>query len=296
MKILITGVSGLIGQSIAQMLYRKGHQIVGLSRQTKKTLKKLSFLDECYLWNGDFPSSAFKNVSAVINLAGAPIADKKWTPKRKKILMDSRVQLTEKLVEKANQFDSIQTLISTSAIGYYGHRKNEELDESSPPGRGFTSQLCSEWEKAAQKFKNRVCIFRCSSVLSDKGGLLKKLAPVFKCGLGVELSSGRQWMSWIHLQDLVQLYTTALEQTHWSGVFNASSLEPVTNQVFTQRLAHSLNRPAFLKIPQWALEILLGERSSLLWHSQKVLPVQAQKKGFIFEYPQLDKALSHLSL
>ncbi len=296
MKILITGVSGFIGQSIAQTLHRKGCQITGISRQPKKTLKKLPFLDECYLWKDDFPASAFQNAAAVINLAGAPIADKKWTPKRKRILMNSRVQFTQKLVEKINQFDSIQTLISTSAIGYYGHRENEELEESSPSGRGFTSQLCSEWEKAAHKFKNRVCIFRCSNVLSDKGGLLKKLAPVFKCGLGAEFSSGRQWMSWIHLQDLVHLYTTALEQKHWSGVFNASSLEPVTNQVFTRKLARKLNRPAFLKAPKWALQMLLGERSSLLWNSQKVLPVQAQKKGFIFEYPQLDRTLSHLSL
>ncbi len=295
MKVLITGVSGFIGKSIAQTLHRKGYQVSGISRQPKKTLKKLPFLNECHLWNADFPSEAFQNVSAIINLAGAPIVDKKWTLKRKQLLINSRIQFTKKLVEKANQYNSIQTFISTSAIGYYGHRENEELDEYSPPGRGFTSQLCIEWEKAAQEFNKRVCIFRCSNVLSHKGGMLKKLIPVFKYGLGATFSSGQQWLSWIHLQDLVQLYITALEHTHWEGIFNACSLEPVTNQIFTKKLAQRFRRPTFLKIPKWALRILLGERSSLIWSSQKVLPTHAQKKGFIFEYPQLDKVFSHLS-
>ena len=295
MKVLITGVSGFIGQSIAQILHRKGYQVTGISRHPKTTLKKISFLKECHLWKSDFPPSAFQNVSAIINLAGAPIIDKNWTPKRKNLLMNSRIQFTKKLVETANQYDSIHTLISTSAIGYYGHRENEELNEHSPPGRGFASQLCIEWEKAAQEFNNRVCIFRCSNVLSNKGGLLKKLLPAFKCGLGATLADGNQWMSWIHLQDLVQLYITALEHTHWKGVFNASSLEPVTNQVFTKKFAKNLGRPSFLKIPKWALQMILGERSSLIWSSQRVLPIHAQKKGFIFEYPKLDKVFSNYS-
>lgn len=295
MKVLMTGVSGFIGQSIAQTLHRKGYQVIGMSRQPKKTLKKLPFLNECYLWKSDFPLEAFQNVSAIINLAGAPILDKKWTPKRKQILMDSRIQFTKKLVEIANQHSSIQTLISTSAVGYYGHREDEELNEYSPPGRGFTSHLCIEWEKAAQEFNNRVCIFRCSNVLSYKGGLLKKLLPLFKWGLGPTLSSGKQWMSWIHLHDLIQLYITALEHTHWKGIFNACSLEPVSNQIFTKKLAQSLGRSTFLRIPKWVLQILLGERSALVWNSQKALSTRAQKKGFILEYPQLDKVFSYLS-
>lgn len=292
MKVLITGVSGFIGQSIAQTLNRKGYQVIGISRHPDKTLKKLPFLTECHSWKSEFPSSAFQNISAIINLAGAPIMDKKWTPKRKNLLINSRVQFTKKLVEKANQYNSIHTLISTSAVGYYGHRGKEELNENSPPGRGFTSQLCIEWEKAAQEFNKRVCIFRCSNVLSNKGGLLNKLLPVFKCGLGATFADGRQWMSWIHLYDLVQLYITALEHSHWEGIFNASSLEPVTNQIFTKKLAQSLGRPSFLKLPKWALQMFLGERSSLIWNSQRVLPIHAQKKGFIFEYPQLDKVFS----
>ena len=290
-KILITGVSGFIGASIAQALHLKGQQVIGLSRDPKKTLKQLPFLKECY---SNFAPEAFQNVCAVINLAGAPVIDKKWTLKRKKILMDSRIQFTKKLVETANQYDSIQTLISASAIGCYGHRENEELNEDSPPGRGFVSQLCMEWEKAAQEFNHRVCVFRISHVLSPKGGVLKKLLPAFKCGLGASLSDGKQWMSWIHLQDLVQLTITALENTHWEGVFNAASLNPVTHQVFTTKLAKSLSRPRFLKIPKWALEFFLGERSSLICSSQKVQPAHAQKKGFIFEYPQLDKVFSNL--
>jgi len=293
MKVLITGVSGFIGQSTAQTLHRKGHQVTGISRNPKATLKKFPFLKECHLWQSDAPPEAFQNVSAIINLAGAPIIDKRWTLKRKKLLLNSRIQFTKKIVEKANQYDSIHTFISTSAIGYYGHRENEELNEHSPPGRGFTSQLCIEWEKAAQEFNNRVCIFRCSNVLSNKGGLLQKLYPAFKCGLGATLADGRQWMSWIHLQDLVRLYITALECSHWTGIFNASSLEPVMNQIFTKKLAQSLGRPSFLKIPKWALQMMLGERSFLVWSSQKVLPVHAQKKGFIFERPTLDKVFSH---
>lgn len=295
MKVLITGVSGFIGQFIAQTLHRKGYQVIGISRQPEKTLQKLHFLTECHLLKNDFPSEAFQDVSAIINLAGAPIVDKKWTARRKQILMDSRIQFTKKLVETANQYNSIQTFISTSAIGYYGHRGNEELNENSPPGRDFTSYLCIEWEKAAQEFKNRVCIFRCGSVLSYKGGLLKKMLPAFKWGLGPTFSSGNQWMSWIHLRDLTQLYLTALEHKHWAGIFNACSLEPVTNQFFARKLAQSLRRSTFLKMPQWALQLLLGERSSLLCSSQKVLPMRAQKKGFIFEYSQLEKVFSHPS-
>ena len=276
MKVLITGVSGFIGHSIAQALQEKGCPIVGFSRNPKKTLKKLPFLKECY---SDFSPKTFQNVSTIINLAGTPVINKRWTKKQKQILMDSRIQFTKKLVSAANQYDSIQTLISTSAIGYYGHRTNEELDEHSPPGRGFIPRLCIEWEKIAGQFKRRTCIFRISNVLSPKGGLLKKLLPAFKCGLGTVLGDGRQWMSWIHLQDLIKLYITALEHNHWEGVFNACSLEPITNQVFAKKLAKNLGRPCFIRMPQRALELILGERSSLILSSQKILPVQTQKKG-----------------
>ena len=291
MKVLITGVSGFIGHSIAQALHQKGCPIVGLSRNPKKTLKKLPFLKECY---SNFSPKAFQNVSAIINLAGASIIDKRWTKKQKQILMDSRVQFTKKLVEAANQYNSIQTLISTSAIGYYGDRADEELNEHSPPGRGFIPRLCIEWEKATGEFKHRTCIFRISNVLFPKGGLLKKLLPAFQCGLGTVLGNGRQWMSWIHLQDLIKLYITALEHKHWEGVFNACSLEPVTNQFFSKKLAKNLGRPCLIRMPQGVLELILGERSSLVLSSQKILPIQTQKKGFIFEYSQLDKVFSKL--
>ena len=295
MNILMIGATGTVGLSLAQQLADRNHRITCLVR--KKT--KQPFFHQCYEWSSTEsspPAQAFENISCIINLAGEPIVNKRWTPKQKKKIENSRVKLTQQLVQMAEKFPSIQTVINASAIGYYGDRQDEILDESSLGGRGFIPQLCLNWEKSALQFSGRSVVFRFGHVLCRHGGFLKKITPIFKWCLGGTLSSGKQWMSWVHIHDLHRIIVEAVENSHWEGVMNATSMHPVTNKEFTKTLSRVLNRPAPWIIPFWALKLLFGEMSEILVSSQRVVPSKIQKKGFIFKYSKIDEALKQIYL
>ena len=291
----MTGATGLIGSLLAEQLHKRDHKIIGLVRSIKKIEK--NFFHQCYEWKSaqtPLPSPAFENISCIINLAGEPIMEQRWTPKQKQKLQDSRIQLTKKIVQKAHQYPNIHTLISASAVGYYGHRQDEILDENSLSGRGFIPQLCSRWEQSALEFKGRSVVLRFGHVLSHSGGFLGRITPLFKWCLGGTLSDGKQWMSWIHIHDLHRMIIEAVENNHWENIMNATSLHPVTNLEFTRTLAQVLKRPAPWILPQWALNLRFGERGEIITKSQRVIPVEAQKKGFIFRYSKLNQALSQI--
>ena len=300
MKILITGITGLIGQSLAHQLSQKGFILSGLTRNAKKAQKNISFPCSLYEWKDIHtppPESAFKDISAIIHLAGEAVINKRWSPGQKEILTQSRVQYLHQLILMAKKYPHIHTLISAGAIGYYGHRENEWLTENSPQGRGFIPHLCVNWEKTAKTFEDhtkRAVIFRIGHVLSPNGGIIQKTAPLFRLGLGCIFSDGKQWVSWIHINDLIDLFTQALENKHWSGVFNAVSPHPVTHEQWSKKLARACHRPLFLRIPKFALKWGLGEISQLILSSQRALPEQAQKKGFIFNFPHLEPALKNI--
>ena len=296
MKILITGGTGVIGQALCAALLKDRHTLTVLSRNPATVptkcgagVRAIASLAE---WRAD------KNFDAVINLAGEPIVDARWSAARKQRLWASRVTLTQELVARiaaANQKPAV--LLSGSAIGYYGDCGDATINESSPVGADFGAELCAAWEAAAQKAVEsgvRVCLLRTGLVLSASGGLLAKMRLPFSLGLGARLGNGRQWMSWIHIDDYVALVLRLLAQADASGAINMTAPVPVTNAEFTASLARALHRPACLAAPAPILKLALGERSVLLLGGQRVLPTKAEALGYDFVHRTLDAALQSL--
>lgn len=238
-------------------------------------------------------------LDAVVNLAGAPIADRPWTRKRKALLWDSRIHLTERLVDWLGTLSQTPAvLVSGSAVGWYGDGGEHPLSEDCAPiSNDFASQLCVAWEESAQRaesFGMRVVLVRTGLVLASDGGFLRRLLPSFRLGLGARLGAGRQWMPWIHLQDQVALIDFLLQHPSASGPYNACAAQPVRNAEFTAALARTLHRPAFLVVPSALLRLGLGEMSGLLLGGQKALPERLQGEGFVFRFNDLQAALADL--
>ena len=286
----------MIGRALCKTLLAEGHRITVLSRKPEKvtvlcgaSVVAMATLDA---WQNTL------KFDAIINLAGEPIADKYWSVRQKKKLWDSRVTLTEKLVQCiAATEHKPAVFLSGSAVGYYGDQGDTELIESTAEGVDFSAHLCAEWEKAAMLAKPlgiRVCLLRTGLVLSKHGGLLKRMLWPFKLGLGSRLGNGKQWMSWIHIDDYVAMVLRLLHDPTLSGAFNLTAPTPVTNTAFTQQLAGALHRPALLSAPEIILKWMLGERSVLLSGGQNVLPDRFQQADFQFRYPTLTSALAHL--
>lgn len=293
MKILMTGGTGLIGRALCKALRAEGHQLTVLSRQAAlvpemcgKTVQAMASLDE---WHST------QHFDAVINLAGAPIVDAVWTPARKQILRDSRIALTEKLLQRiADAAHKPAVLLSGSAVGYYGNRPDVELDEQSEAGADFAAHLCADWENAAvpaSALGVRVCLLRTGLVLSDQGGLLGRMLLPFKFALGARLGAGRQGMSWVHIDDYVAMVLRLLHDEQLSGAFNMTAPHPVSNAEFTGQLAHAVGRPAIFVAPGRLLKWAMGERAVLLLEGQRALPVRMLAAGFKFTYPELSGAL-----
>jgi uncharacterized protein (TIGR01777 family) len=276
MKIAISGASGFIGRHLLKSLAQAGHSLRPLSRHA--------------------PAESLREADVIIHLAGEPVAQR-WTAAAKQRIRDSRVVGTHSLVETlATLPRRPEALICASAIGYYGSRGDEVLAESSAPGSGFLPEACVAWEReaqAAEAFGIRVVRVRIGVVLAAGGGALPRMLPPFRMGVGGRLGSGRQWMSWIHLEDLAALFQLAVE-SQVRGPLNAVAPQPVTNSDFTHELAHTLRRPAVFPVPEFALRLLFGEMADVLLASQRVVPAAAEAAGFRFRFPQLASALAGL--
>ena len=302
MKIAITGATGLIGRPLGLSLIEDGHELVVLTRNSRKAEKSYPN-SELISWDAIAeapPARMLSGCEAFIHLAGENVAGGRWTKQRREAIRDSRAIGTRNLVECILHCRPLpRVLLSGSAIGFYGDRQDEELDESSAAGEGFFAQLGTRWEKEARPAVEaglRVVFLRSGIVLSTQGGALAKMLGPFRKGLGGRLGSGRQWMSWIHLEDEVQAIRMALENPEVAGPLNLTAPNPVTNKQFTRSLAAALRRPAFFPVPAFALKLLVGKEMAqqLLLQGQRVLPKKLEQYGFQFRFSQLDEALSNL--
>ena len=293
MHYLVTGGSGFIGRQFCAYLSREGNAVSVLTRhapQTKRVLDQRVTVVET-LDAVDVP------VDVVVNLAGANLAEKRWTASRKKWLVDSRVRTTRKLVDWMSTLQTRpRALVSGSAIGWYGSdREDEVLSEANGPGTDFPAQLCQQWEKEALRAEDdgiRVCCVRTGVVLGFGGGALSKMNLPFKLGLGGPIGAGKQWMSWIAMNDMIRVLHWLSENEKARGSYNATSPNPARNEDFARALGSVLHRPALLRAPAVALRVLLGEMSELIIKGQNVVPRRLVSEGFQFGYPDLREALA----
>jgi uncharacterized protein (TIGR01777 family) len=306
MKIAISGATGFVGSRLVKRLHTEGHRILVLTRNTTFAQKV-------------FPSQAFPNLEiisytpsvsgswqdsiagcdGVVNLAGEPIAEGRWTPERKQEILNTRKLGTQKIVEaiaKANPQPTV--LVNTSAIGYYGTSETASFDEDSASGNDFLAQVCQDWEAEASKVKDtnvRLVILRFGIVLGNGGALGKMITP-FKLFAGGPIGSGQQWFSWIHLDDIVSLIIQALTKPTMEGVYNATAPQPVRMNDLSTTMGNVMNRPSWLPVPGFAIEAILGDGAKVVLEGQQVLPKRTLESGFEFQYPNLPSALKQILL
>ncbi len=301
MKVAITGATGFVGSRLVERLSTEGHQILGLTRNPAVAPQVFSIPNlEIIAYNptesGDW-QDAIARCDGVVNLAGEPIAEERWTPQRKQEILNSRKLGTQKIVEAiaiANPKPSV--LVNASAIGYYGTSETATFDETSPAGNDFLASVCQAWETEAQKVKDagtRLVILRLGIVLGNGGAIGKMIAP-FKLFAGGPIGSGRQWFSWIHRDDVVNLIIQALTKPDLEGVFNATAPNPIRMGELAQTMGQVMNRPSWLPVPGFALEALLGDGAMVVLEGQQVLPQRTQASGFNYQYPTVKQALQEI--
>ena len=297
MQILLTGGTGLIGRQLCQHWSGQGHRLTVWSRRPDQ-VAKLCGAEVRGI--GQLEEYGAQPLDAVINLAGAPIADRPWTTRRKALLWGSRIALTEQLLAwLGHREQRPAVMISGSAVGWYGDAGERELNEASQPVKeDFASQLCIAWEETAQRAEAlgiRVVLVRTGLVLASEGGLLSRMRLPFKLGLGGPIGDGRQWMPWIHVQDEVAAIDFLLHLKDASGPYNACAPEPVRNREFSQRLGKVMHRPAIMPMPALLLRAGLGELSGLLLGGQRARPARLLAAGFTFRFNDVQTALDELS-
>lgn len=276
-------------------LAQRGHSLHVLSRHAGTNLPPGVGISVWDAMKGPPPEDALRDAGAVVHLAGEPVAQR-WTAEVKQRIRESRVAGTRNLVEGIAKAGAKPALICASASGIYGSRSDEPLDETSAPGEGFLAEVCTAWEReafAAQALGSRVAAIRTGLALDPRGGALQRMLPPFRFGLGGRLGSGKQWMPWIHLDDLVNIFALAAE-SDMSGAFNGAAPNPVTNAEFTRELARAVRRPAIFPVPKAALKLAFGEMADMLFDSQRVLPKRTEAAGFHFQYSRLSEALKQL--
>ncbi len=304
MRITITGGTGFVGRRLVALLLADGHTVQVLTRNANASRRILAdhpqVIHTAYdplqpqTW-----ANTLNDSTAIVNLAGEPLADGRWTPEKKAEIRRSRVEGTQALVEAIRSLSpKPQVLISGSAVGYYGPQPDDrELDETSPPGQDFLAEVSQAWEAAATPVTDlgvRLVILRTGIVLGGEGGALAQMMGPFQAFIGGPIGSGRQWLSWIHRQDLVRLIDFGIRNASVTGVLNGTAPHPVQMAEFCQTLGQVIGRPSWLPVPALALEILLGEAAQVVLTGQRVLPVKTQHAGFTFSYPQLRSALQEI--
>jgi uncharacterized protein (TIGR01777 family) len=293
MKCIVSGGTGFIGRRIVGMLKQGGHSVAVWTRNVSAG---------SLTWNplaGEPSAESLADADAVIHLAGEPVAQR-WNDAVRARIRDSRVLGTRRLVDALSRMPrKPSVLVSASAIGIYGDRGDEILTESSAPGTGFLAEVCQGWEAEAERaraFDVRVAKLRIGFVLGNDGGALGQMVPIFRAFAGGRLGSGKQWMPWIHADDVARLFVHAVEDARVEGVWNASAPHPVTNAQFTRELAAAVHRPALLPVPPFALQIAFGDLGKHMLDSARVVPEAALREGFTFRYPELRGALAALTL
>ncbi len=293
-KILITGGSGLIGTRLSELLIDLGYEVAHLSREPNKFSHYKTFkwdVEEAYI-----DENAITYADYIIHLAGASVAGHKWTEERKKEIVSSRVDSTDLIWQCLSKSSHhVKGFISSSAIGIYGDSGDNIMAEESTYGNDFLAEVCKKWEASAWRVKElglRTVIFRLGVVLSLKGGALPQMARPFKMFAGAPLGSGKQYMSWIHIDDVCRLIIRAVEERQFEGVYNAVAPHPVTNKEFTKELAEVMHKPLMLpKVPAFAINMVLGELSEVVLFSQRVSANKVLQTGFTFEFNYLEEAL-----
>ncbi|MBI4288231.1 MAG: TIGR01777 family protein [Chloroflexi bacterium] len=293
MKVIVTGGSGFIGQRLTAALLARGHQVTVFDHHPP--IQGAAFV-RVDLMGQELPSELFSDVDAVIHLAGKNIFGH-WNEEVKKQIYDSRILSTRGLVSSlANLGRRPEAFISASAVGIYGDRGEEDVDESTTPGGDFLAKVCFDWEKearAAEDYGVRTVQVRTAPV-TGPGGLLAKVTPLYKMGLGGPLGSGRQWFPWVHIQDIVNIYVFVLENRDIRGPVNASSPNLVRNREFSRVLARVLRRPHVFRVPRWAVRLAFGELADVVLASQKVHPSVLTQLGYKFAFPDVRKALENV--
>lgn len=297
MRVTVTGATGLIGARLVAALARRGDEVTVLSRDPDRARERLGAGIQAERWDPlhePAPAGALAGRDAVVHLAGEPVAQR-WSAAAKERIHTSRESGTANLVAGLRSAEARPAaLVSTSAVGYYGPRGDEQVTEADPPGATFLAQVCVAWERAAQaagELGMRVAIVRTGVVLDAHGGALAKMLPPFKAGVGGPIAGGRQWMPWIHIDDLVGLYLAALDGEDWSGPLNGSAPRPATNRDFSKALGRALRRPALAPVPRLALRALYGEMEQIVTTGQRVVPSRPLALGHAFAHSQLDEAL-----
>lgn len=301
MRVFITGATGFIGRALVPSLSREGHAVVVWARAPHAARARLGADVEIADARGGASAlaAAIDGCDAVINLAGEPLMAGRWTAARRRMLRDSRVETTAAIV-RAIELARVRprVLVSGSAVGFYGDRGSEPLDERASPDASFLSVVCQEWEAAAAKavaFGVRVVSLRTGVVLGREGGALAQMLPAFRAGLGGPVGGGRQYLPWIHLHDLVGVVLEALVDDRYAGPVNGVAPDAVTNEVFSRALGAALHRPVVLRVPAFALRLAIGEASSTLLASQRVEPAMLRRCGFTFQFPMLTGALADVT-
>jgi len=286
MKVLVSGASGFLGSRLVAELRARGHEVRSVGRAHAD-----------HDWSPESVEQGVRWCEAIVALAGENILGKRWNPEVKQQLWSSRFETTRMLAHFAAKHGT-RVFVGASAVGYYGPHGDEELDERAERGTDFLAQLCADWEEAlapAEAAGVRCASPRIGVVLGRGGGVLARLVPIFRLGLGGPVGDGKQWFSWIHLDDLVALIVWMLENDSVRGAYNASAPQPVTMGEFTRTLGRVLHRPALLPVPAFALRLRYGEGAKTLLTGQRVLPVRAQAEGFRFAHPALEAALVELT-